>query len=120
MKKYKMAIDIVLLVGLGVVSALAIAPKEILMPSSVQMALLAALLALLVAFMAVVWRENPADEREFQNQSTASRAAYLVGVFLLIVALVYQSIKHEVDPYVPITLFGMIATKVIAQRSKDG
>jgi hypothetical protein len=119
MKNHNLITDVLMLGVLGTISALAIAPKELLMPNSVQMALLVALLALLVSFMTVVWREDPADERELQNQSTASRYAYLVGICLLVIALVAQSLDHKVDPVVPITLFGMIATKITVQNHKN-
>ena len=66
-----------------------------------------------------LWREQPDDERELQNQALASRWAYLTGSVVLILALVIQSLKHDLDPAIPVALLAMIATKVIVQRNKD-
>ena len=120
MKKYKQLLDIVLLLGLSVIALLAVAPKTFVMPSSLQMVILAAVLALIATFLVVFWREQPEDEREIQNQALASRSAYTVGSLVLIGALIMQSIQHDLDPAIPIALLAMIATKVITQREKDG
>ncbi len=120
MKKYKLLLDVVLLGSLGLMSALAIAPKTFVMPTSLQMLLLAIVLGLVATFLAFLWREQPSDEREAQNQAVASRSAYIVGAVVLIVSMVVQGFQHDVDPAVPLALLAMIATKVIIQRSKDG
>ncbi len=119
MKKYKPLLDIILLVGLGVIIFFAIAPNAIVMSTSFQMIVLAAVLVLLAGFMVLLWREYPADEREAYNQTLASRFAYLAGALILIVALIIQSLNHDIDPVVPLALFGMIATKILIQRVKD-
>lgn len=120
MKKFKPALDIFLLLTLATVSALAIAPKAFVMPTSIQMLILTIALALIATFLVLLWRENPSDEREADNQAIASRSAYVVGAIVLIIALVIQSLKHEIDAAIPIALLAMIATKVIIQRAKDG
>lgn len=120
MKKYKNLIDIVLLVGLAVMSLLAIAPKTFVMPSSLQMLLLACVLGLIASFLLLLWRERPSDERELENQAFASRSAYMVGALVLIMALLIQSFQHDLDPAIPLALLAMIATKILVQRTKDG
>lgn len=120
MKKYKQLLDIVLLLGLSAIAILAAMPDRLVMPTSIQMLLLSAVLGLLAIFLVFFWREQPDDEREMQNQALASRGAYTVGSLVLLVALIVQSSSHNLDPVVPITLFSMIATKIIIQRSKDG
>lgn len=120
MKKYKNILDAVLLLGLAAMCLFAIAPKKFVMPTSLQMLLLAVVIGLIASFLLVLWRENPDDEREMHNQNLASRAAYIVGVIVLIIALLVQSINHHIDPSVPTALFAMIATKVIVQRYRDG
>jgi len=119
MKKYKSLLDIVLLLGLGVITFLAVAPDAIVMPSAIQMLLLAVVLVLISGFLVFLWREQPDDERELQNQALASRWAYLIGSVVLLFALVMQSIRHDLDPAVPIALLAMIATKIIVQRTID-
>lgn len=120
MKKYKQLLDVVLLAGLGLIALLAIAPKQIVMSTSMQMVILAIVLGLLAAFLVLFWREQPDDERAVHNQAAASRAAYLVGSLVLIAALVVQGISHTSDPAIPLVLLAMIATKIIVQRVKDG
>lgn len=120
MKKYKQLFDIILLLGLSTIALLAIAPKTFVMPSSLQMILLAIVLGLIAAFLVLFWREDPEDEREMQNQALASRSAYTIGSLTLIIALIMQSLSHNLDPVIPITLLAMIATKIVVQRTKDG
>lgn len=120
MKKYKPLLDIVLLVSLTAMAFLTIAPEAFVMPTSVQMLLLAIILGLLAGFLALLWREQPTDEREAQNQATASRSAYIVGAVVLIIAMFVESLHHKLDPAIPIALLAMIATKIIIQRNRDG
>ena len=119
MKKYKSVVDAVLLMGLLVMSLLATAPDTIVMPSSLQMLLLAVVMMLVAGFLVFIWREQPVDEREAQNQAMASRQAYMVGVIILIVSIAVQGFRHQSDAVEPIALFAMIATKLISQRSHD-
>ncbi len=120
MKKYKQLLDVILLLGLLIIAIVSIVPKTIVMPSSLEMLILAVVLGLISMFLVLFWREQPDDEREMQNQALASRSAYTVGSLVLIAALVIQTMRHELDPAVPIALLAMIATKVIVQRNKDG
>ncbi len=120
MKRSKSVLDFVLLMGMGAIAFLAVAPKAVVMPTSFQMLLLAVVLVLISGFLVLLWREHPADEREEQNQALASRTAYTVGSIVLITALTVQSFQHDIDPFVPIALLVMIATKILVQRTKDG
>lgn len=120
MKKYKPALDVILLISLAIVSALAIAPETFVMPTAIQMLILTVVIGLIATFLLLLWRENPSDEREADNQAIASRSAYIVGAIVLIVALLTQSLKHQIDSAIPIALLAMIATKVIIQRHRDG
>ena len=119
MKKYKQILDIILLLGLATIALLSIAPKTFVMPSGLQMLILAIVLGLIATFLVLLWREQPDDEREMQNQALASRSAYLVGSLVLITALIMQSLKHDLDPAIPLAILAMIATKVIVQRNMD-
>lgn len=119
MKKYKHILDIILLAGLGLIAFLAVDPNAFVMPSSLEMILLAVVLGLIATFMVFMWREQPEDEREVQNQAVASRSAYSVGSLVLIIALVIQSLQHNLDSAIPVALLAMIATKIFVQRKKD-
>ena len=119
MKKYKSIIDMMLLAGLAIISFVATIPEALVMPSSAEMIILLIVLSLLVAFLILFWREDPNDEREVQNQLSASRWAYMAGSGVLIIALIFQTINHKLDPIIPIALLAMIATKIIVQNSKN-
>ncbi len=119
MKKYRAALDFILILSLTVVCALAIAPKSFVMPNSAQMLILTILLGFIATFLVLLWRENPDDEREAANQSSASRVAYVVGAVVLIIALIIQSLQHQIDAAVPLALLAMISTKVFIQRMMD-
>lgn len=119
MRELRSTLDFVLLVGLAGMSFLAVAPDKWLMPTSFQMWLLAAVLVLLAGFLALLWREHPTDEREVFNQALASRTAYTVGSCVLIVALIVQSLQHNLDAVVPVALLAMIATKILIQHFRD-
>lgn len=119
MKKYKQLLDLILLVSLLGISLIAVAPKTLVMPTSLQMLLLAVVFGLVAGFLVLLWREQPGDEREALNQALASRVAYIVGAVVLIIAMVFESLQHHLDPALPIALLAMIATKIIIQRNRD-
>lgn len=119
MKKYKSLLDIVLLTLLAFLCLAAIAPHTIVMPSQLQMLLLVVVIGLISAFLVLVWREQPSDEREAENQQLASRKAYLAGCIALIVTMLVQGISHKLDAAIPITLLIMIVTKLLSQKMKD-
>lgn len=119
MKKYKPILDIVLLALLIFLCLATIAPHTIVMPSQLQMLLLVTVLGLISAFLVLVWKEKPSDEREAENQHFASRLAYLAGCVVLIVVMLVQGISHSLDAAIPVTLLIMILTKVLAQQFKD-
>lgn len=119
MKKYKSIFDIVLLVLVVFLCLATVLPKTIVMPSQLQMLLLLVVFGLISAFLVLVWREQPSDEREAENQQRASRTAYLAGCIVLIVAMLVQGISHKLDVAIPITLLVMIITKLLGQKMKD-
>ena len=120
MKKSKLVFDIILSLLLLGLSVATIAPSILnLMPNALQMVLFVVAFVLVAIFLVFLWHEKPEDERELINQNIASRAAYIVGSLVLIVALVVQGFQHNVDPIIPIALFAMIVTKLIVQNLKD-
>lgn len=120
MKKSRVIFDVVLTLLLLGLSIATVVPSLLdLMPTALQMTLFVAAFGLVAIFLVFLWREKPQDERELVNQNIASRAAYIVGCLILITALVVQGFQHNVDPLVPIALFGMIFTKLLVQNLKD-
>lgn len=85
------------------------------MPSITQMIALTIAAALLILFAAFVVRERAGDERDTQLRMHAGRAAFLMGIAILTIALVHQGFAHAIDPWIPFALSGMIAAKLAAR-----
>jgi hypothetical protein len=118
MKKYKIYIDTLLLVGLGWVTLFSIFPNQFSMSSNSQRAVCFLVYALVGLFLIALFGEKPADERELYNQFSSSRTAYVVGTVILASAIVWQDIYTSVDPVLPITLVMMIIAKNTASFRK--
>ncbi len=119
MKNYRLLFDGLLIALLLVLCVAALAPHGMTMPSNLKMLLLFGTFGLVSAFVVLVWRERPADEREAHNLFSASRLAYLAGCSALIVSLLVQAFRHKVDPAILLTLLAMIAVKLGAQWLQD-
>lgn len=85
------------------------------MPSMVQVIALTVAAALLVVLSGFVVAERAGDEREVQHRMHAGRAAFLSGIAVLTVALLYQGFTHSIDLWVPLALFAMVLAKVVAR-----
>ncbi len=118
MKKDKI-VAVLLLSGLALVAFLAIAPDALIMPSSLQMLIIGLVVVLLSFYLGFIWREQPKDERENEILSGASRAGYIAGSVVLLVALAIQSFQHHLDSAVPIALVVMVAIKMMYHFTKE-
>lgn len=83
------------------------------MPNAILMMMILCLVVLFSLFAIFVWKEHSRDERESFHKMLAGRTAFLVGTALLVVGIIVQSFKHEIDPWLVITLSLMILAKVI-------
>jgi len=84
------------------------------MPTTLLMMMILGLVAVFALFASFVWRENHRDEREGLHKMMAGRAAFLVGTALLTLGIIVQSLSHNLDPWLVLTLGGMIVAKVIS------
>lgn len=82
------------------------------MPSSMEMLLLALVIAAFGVYAGLFFRERSRDEREALHLSLASRSAYLAGVALLVVAIVVESLAHRLDPWLVGVLVVMVVVKM--------
>ena len=103
----ELAISIVIVILLF----LLINPFEFLMPSMIEMAIVACLAVLFFIFTIFVWNEKARDERESFNRMRADRVAFLAGSLILIIGIIVQSIGHDLDHWLLISL----AVAVIAK-----
>jgi hypothetical protein len=82
------------------------------MPMNVTSTLIVLLILAFLILAAFVWREKPEDERESLISMMAGRAAYLLGVGVLVIGIVYQVLMQEIDPWLILSLCVMILAKL--------
>jgi uncharacterized membrane protein YgdD (TMEM256/DUF423 family) len=85
------------------------------MPNMAHMAMLAAAIVAFGAFAAFVLREGIGDERENVHRMFAGRVAFLAGSGILLFAIIFQSLKESLDPWLVVGLLVMILAKVGAR-----
>ncbi len=90
-------------------------PGHLTMPDTMVSMLAVALIVSFLTFAAYLFREKSSDEREAIHILTAGRISYLVGVGTLIVGIVAQALKHEIDPWMVIALCTMVFSKLVSR-----
>jgi len=90
-------------------------PTHLLMPDSVNMALILGLILGFLAFISLVWRENASDERDELHMQKAGRFSFFIGAAILVTGIVFQALKHEIDPWLLYALSGMVLTKLASR-----
>ena len=88
-------------------------PLDLLMPSPLVMMLIVFLIAFFGIFTAVIWHEQPKDEREGFHSMFAGRLAFLTGSTILVIGIITQELRHITDPWLIFALLGMIIAKVV-------
>ena len=83
------------------------------MPPTLLMMMVLGLVVVFALFASFVWRENHRDEREGLHKMMAGRIAYLTGTATLVIAIIIQSFRHELDVWLAVTLGVMILAKII-------
>jgi cobalamin synthase len=83
------------------------------MPDAFLYMLIVGLIVVFGLFAGLVWHEHASDEREQLHRMIASRAGYIAGVTLLVVAISYQSITlGRADAWLVATVSIMILAKL--------
>jgi len=88
-------------------------PFDWYMPSMAQMLFLVILVVVFAIFSVFIWREGKGDEREMMHRMLAGRFAFLAGMAVLIIAIVIQSLEHQLDHWLVITLGVMVIAKIV-------
>lgn len=102
--------------------AIVFATRDTSMSDTAQTMLLIFFSVGMLSYGAFVYRESPADEREYELSLVASKHAYLLGAVLLAVGIIVQSFQHTLDAWLPGILAAMVSTKLISyflHRSKQ-
>lgn len=88
-------------------------PLDLLMPHSLHPFMVPFLLVLFIIFAGLLWKETPGDEREQLHKFIASRFAYFAVITTLIVGVIFQSFKGEVDPFLIIGICIALLAKIL-------
>lgn len=90
-------------------------PTHLTMPDTMVSMLIIGFIIAFLTFAAYLFRERSSDERESMHVLTAGRISYLVGVGTLIIGIILQALKHEIDPWLVIVLCSMILAKLTSR-----
>ena len=90
-------------------------PGHLTMPESMLSMLIVAFVVSFLTFAAYIFKENSLDERETIHILKAGRVSYLVGVGTLIIGIILQATKHEIDPWLVFALCAMVFSKLISR-----
>lgn len=85
------------------------------MSSMFMPTVLCAFSLLVIAFIAVSWKEQALDEREELHRAKAGRIAYIATVLTLTLGIIIQTANETLDPWLIITLLIMILSKLLAR-----
>lgn len=113
--KFKFTGEITIAVLMILILLSFIRPTMLLMPSNLEMMLGLFLIILFLVFFSLVWKEKYADERENFHRLHAGRVSFMVGTSVLVIGIAFQSLSHDVDPWLVYTLILMILAKVGAR-----
>lgn len=90
-------------------------PFDFWMTGAMHMTLLGLIVALFAIFAMFLWREGIVDEREQLHRFIATRFAYTAGGSLLLLGILMQALAHEIDPWMPLVLTGMVFAKILGR-----
>jgi len=90
-------------------------PFMLWMPAEAQMAALLGAAILACLWAGFVMYERADDEREVLHKMHAGRVAYLSGIAVLTLALVFQGFAGDIDPWVSTALAVMVISKLAAR-----
>jgi peptidoglycan/LPS O-acetylase OafA/YrhL len=90
-------------------------PGHLAMPDNMVTMLVVGMVVAFLSFAALLLREKSNDEREQAHILMAGRISYLVGVGTLICGIIVQSLKHEIDSWLVVSLCMMVFSKLVSR-----
>ena len=90
-------------------------PLMLWMPAGAQMTALLGAAVLACVWAGFVMYERASDEREMLHKMHAGRVAYLSGIAVLTLALVFQGFAHDIDPWISVALGTMVISKLVSR-----
>lgn len=110
-----MIIESVSAIAILGIAVLFLNPGNLAMPDTVQSMLIVGLILAFLTFAAYIYRERSSDEREAVHIMAAGRISYLVGVATLIIGIITQALRHDIDTWLVITLSVMVFSKLLSR-----
>ncbi len=111
----KLFIEVIIVVILLGVSVVLFNPTHLLMPDSVSTLLMLGLIVSFLVFLGTIWKEKATDERDAQHIYKSGRIAFFIGATILVVGIIVQATKHDIDPWLLFALAGMVLTKLASR-----
>ena len=106
--RQELSVSVVLIVLL----ILFLNPFGFWMPNALLLMMVCGLVLVFTIFAVFIWRENARDEREGLHKMMAGRIAFLAGTASLVIGIIVQSFRHELDFWLVLTLGIMILAKI--------
>ncbi|MEK7581288.1 MAG: hypothetical protein AAB512_03320 [Patescibacteria group bacterium] len=110
-----MIIETISAIAILGIAILFLNPGHLTMPDSMVSMLIVGLIVSFLTFAAFLFREKSSDERDTIHILTAGRISYLVGVGTLILGVILQALKHDIDPWLVIALCAMVFSKLLSR-----
>jgi hypothetical protein len=114
--KVQESIIAVVLVGIAL---FLLNPLNWWMPSNLVMLIATGLAVVFAIYASFAWREKAEDERDAIHRMLAGRIAFLAGSGLLALGIIVQGFAHNVDPWLVVTLAGMVIAKIAGRWWAD-
>ncbi len=90
-------------------------PGHLAMPESLQSMLIIGFFVAFLTFAAFILKERALDERESLHTLKAGRISYLAGVGVLVLGIILETFKHDVDPWLVIGVCIMVLSKILSR-----
>lgn len=90
-------------------------PLNLFMPQTLHPFMVPFLVVLFIIFAGLLWKETPGDERKQLHKFIASRFAYFSVIATLMVGVVTQSFKGEIDPWMIIAICIALLAKIFGR-----
>lgn len=90
-------------------------PTNLLMPETFVMMLEIGIVIAFLLFSGFIWKEKALDERDNYHRMHAGRISFFTGTTILIIGIVLQGLKHEIDPWLIYSLIGMVLAKIVSR-----
>ncbi|HTH92956.1 MAG TPA: hypothetical protein VL576_00555 [Candidatus Paceibacterota bacterium] len=111
--------ELIIIVALLTVFFILLNPFGWWMPDMMLAGLLIIALVIFGLFAAFAVKEKVRDERESHHRFVAGRSAFIAGTSVLALAMLIQSLHHNVDPWLFVAFVTMILVKLGSRSYAD-